>query len=426
MLSVLSGRIGLPYPPVDPSARRRKAGATGSNTTRLAVLLLCLLATGCASVLRTPLPGEMLEQATVLGRNDLRFWGDALSTDNLLLSQLTDEQELKQHFGGIMHREHNYLAISGGGADGAYGAGVLVGWSELGTRPEFTMVTGVSTGALTAPFAFLGREYDDELQLLYTSLNTSSILFRRSIWSIIRGDAVADNKPLLDMLRKYINKDMIARIAAEHRKGRGLYIGTSNLDAGRAVIWNIGRIADSGHPDAGDLIRQVLLASTSIPGVFPPAYIRVQGTDGKYYDEMHVDGGTSAQMFLYPYAVDWAAVAKKLHVTGTPTAYVIRNSRTRVDYQPVQARLPFIAGRSISSLIRTQGIGDAYRIAALTGRDGVGMEMTWVPQDAPRDPMKEVFDPKYMSQLFEFGRQRTLAGDTWTNIDIHKLVPLRH
>jgi predicted acylesterase/phospholipase RssA len=227
------------------------------------------------------------------------------------------------------------------------------------------------------------------------------------------------------MLREYVTDDMIAEIAREHRKGRILNIGTTNLDAGRPVIWNIGRIADSGDPRAGDLIRQVLLASASIPGVFPPAYIQVQTPSGKTYDEMHVDGGTSTQMFLYPTHTNFAELKELLDIRGTPQAFVIRNSRILPTYDPVKARLPNIAGRSVASLIRTQGIGDAYRIAATTHRDGVALELTWIPMDAPEDPGEQLFDPAYMSALFDFGYQRVVNGSAWSEVDITKIDPAR-
>jgi predicted acylesterase/phospholipase RssA len=394
-------------------------------STHTALLFSCLTLLGaCSAILRNPVPADVYTQTTVLGRDDLRFWGDRQDPQDLNINT-TDPDALQRQFSGIMHTEHHYLAISGGGANGAYGAGVLVGWSQLGTRPEFTLVTGVSTGALTAPFAFLGPAYDEQLKLLYTTLDTSRIFFRRSIFSMIRGDSVADNTPLLDMLNEYVTDDMIAEIAREYRKGRVLNIGTTNLDAGRPVVWNIGRIADSGDPRAGDLIRQILLASASIPGIFPPAYIRVQSPNGKTYDEMHVDGGTSAQMFLYPTDTDMTELMKLLDVKGAPTAYVIRNSRIRTVYDPVRARLPDIAGRSVSSLIRTQGIGDAYRIAAVTHRDGVDLELTWIPMDAPADPGEELFDPTYMSALFEFGFQQSVNRSAWTEVDIKKLAPAR-
>ena len=387
------------------------------------LLVACLLLTGgCSSILRSPVPAEAHLDATVLGRDDLRFWGDLNGQAHDPSTLMARANELQDEFAGIMHTEHNYLAISGGGAEGAYGAGLLVGWSDLGTRPEFTMVTGVSTGALTAPFAFLGKEYDDELKLLYTTLDSSRIFLRRSVFSIIRGDSVADNAPLLRMLEEYIDEDMIAAIAREHRRGRRLLIGTTNLDAQRPVIWNIGRIADSGHPEAARLIHQILLASAAIPGVFPPSYIRVQTADDRTYDEMHVDGGTSAQMFLYPSRTDWRSVMETLQVRGTATAWVIRNSRRQAEYDPVRARLAVIAGRSVSSLIRTQGIGDAYRIAAVTQRDGVELQLTWIPMTAPPNPGREVFDPQYMTELFDYGYRHMQDGQAWRLIDLQNIT----
>lgn len=393
-----------------------------STTLRDLILLgCCLLLSACSAILRNPVPADEYVNVTVLGREDLRIWGDqrAGHQQSSLLSK--DPEAVQRESSGIMHTEHNYLAISGGGADGAYGAGVLLGWSELGTRPTFTLVTGVSTGALTAPFAFLGQKYDDELKMLYTTLDSSSIFFRRGIFSIIRGDSVADNTPLMSMLNQYITDEMIAEIAREYRKGRVLSIMTTNLDASRPVIWNIGRIANSGDPDAAHLIRQVLLASASIPGVFPPAYIQVQTADGKTYDEMHVDGGTSAQMFLYPSNFDFATLREKLDIKGTPTAYVIRNSRVQADFEPVKARLTNIGGRAVASLIRTQGIGDAYRIAAVAQRDGVAVELTWIPMTAPKDPGEALFDPEYMSKLFDYGYKRVMDGKAWTTVDISTL-----
>jgi predicted acylesterase/phospholipase RssA len=395
-----------------------------TQAIRTVLILLCISVLGaCSAILRHPVPEDDYLQTSVLDRHDLREWGDQPQLEEL--PALLDAEHRKNAFGGIMHTEHNYLAISGGGANGAYGAGVLVGWTKLGTRPQFTMVTGVSTGALTAPFAFLGPAYDEQLKLLYTTLDTSSIFFRRSIFSILQGDSIADSAPLMEMLEEYVTDEMIAEIAREHRKGRILNIGTTNLDAGRPVVWNIGRIANSGHPDAGLLIRQVLLASASIPGVFPPAYILVQNADGQTYDEMHVDGGTSTQMFLYPSRLDYAQLQELFDIRGTSTAYVIRNSRVHSEYQPVRARLPRIAGRSVSTLIRTQGIGDAYRIAVITHRDGVDMKLTWIPMEAPKDPGEEVFDPEYMSELFEYGYQRALDGTAWSEVDLNQLQPIK-
>lgn len=383
----------------------------------LFIVLALVVTSACSGILRipAPVPESVHLDTTVLGRSDFRTWGD--QKPPALVGERFAES-LDEEYDGIMHREHDYLAISGGGANGAYGAGLLVGWSKTGTRPQFTMVTGISTGALTAPFAFLGSAYDKELEEVYTTMDSSSIFHRRKFWSIIGGDSLVDSAPLANVINRYVTDELIAEIAVESRRGRALFVGTTNLDAGRPVIWNIGRIADSGDPGAGDLIRSVLRASASIPGVFPPVYIEVAAPDGTTYTEMHVDGGTSSQIFLYPSKTNWAVVMALLDVQGKPDAYLLRNSRILPEYEPISPRLTAIAGRSVDSLIRTQGIGDAYRIAALAKRDGVEVKITWIPISAVHESSDEVFDPVYMRALFDYGYQRALAGDAWSDLDI--------
>jgi predicted patatin/cPLA2 family phospholipase len=379
-------------------------------------LCLCIipLLGACSTVLRNPLPAEHQREATVLGRDDLRYWGDeALPLDKRLEEQRKSGGELGWNVSGIANREHYYLAISGGGANGAYGAGLLTGWTTLGSRPEFVMVTGISTGALTAPFAFLGPEYDATLKEVYTITDTTQIINMRNLFAIVGGDAIMDTSPLTHTIEKYITDELIAEIAAEYRTGRSLMIGTTNLDAARPVMWNIGRIANTGHPDAPDLIRKILRASASIPGAFPPVYISVQGPDGATYDEMHVDGGVSSQIFLYPTQTDWNDLLDKLGVEGMPTAYLIRNSRIMPRYDPVDPRLLPIAGKTIASLIRTQGIGDFYRIYAAARRDQIEIKLAWIPQEAGEDTSEEAFDPEYMSALFEFGYDHAINGSAW-------------
>ena len=383
----------------------------------VAIVFSVLLTSACSGILRipAPVPESIHLETTVLGRNDLRLWGDE-KPPPLMKEEM--ETALDENYAGIMHQEHNYLAISGGGANGAYGAGLLVGWSETGSRPDFTMVTGISTGALTAPFAFLGPAYDKQLEEVYTTMDSSSIFHRRKLWSIVGGDSLVDSAPLASVINKYVTDDLIAAIAAESRRGRALFVGTTNLDAGRPVIWNIGRIANSGVPGTGDLIRSVLRASASIPGVFPPVCIEVTAPDGTTYTEMHVDGGTSSQIFLYPSQTDWASMMKALDVKGRPQAYLVRNSRILPEYDPVSPRLGAIAGRSVDSLIRSQGIGDAYRIAAVTSRDGIDAKITWIPISAVHESSEEVFDPVYMRALFDYGHKRALTEDPWSELDL--------
>lgn len=389
------------------------------NAVRILVAATLLALAGCSGVVRNPLPYDQLGSARVLGHENFRYWGDTWEAQHneLLFRTLSDEQIL-QRYQGIAGGPHHYLAISGGGANGAFGAGALVGWTAEGSRPEFAIVTGVSTGALIAPFAFLGPDYDPQLKELYTTTDTAGIFNTRSLFGIIGADGLVDVSPLAANLEKYVTDEMVAAIAAEYRRGRILLIATTNLDAGRSVIWNIGTIADSGHPEAADLIRDVLRASASIPGAFPPVYIPVEGRDGRQYDEMHVDGGAAAQMFLYPSGLDWDFVTEKLQVQGAPQAYLIRNSQVRPDYQPVQPRLSSIASRTISSLIRTQGVGDAYRIYALAERDGVEVSITWITPGAVEESSEEAFDPRYMSALFDYGYQRAINGTLWNKLEL--------
>jgi hypothetical protein len=205
--------------------------------SKLLLVGLIFFLHGCVSLPeRHTAPIAISHAAEIPGIPRARFWADEwpkLSKDNV--ANYT-KNSLKANFSGVMGREHHYLAISGRGPRGAYGAGLLVGWSAAGTRPEFTIVTGISTSALTAPFVFLGADYDDKLREVYTTTSTDDVIVERSIFNILFGDAVAGTKPLKTL---YIKDDVLQAIAAEHKKGRRLWIGTTNLDAGRPVIRNI-------------------------------------------------------------------------------------------------------------------------------------------------------------------------------------------
>lgn len=375
------------------------------------VALLLILA-GCAGVPeRNPVPPELTTQVSIPGIPEARFWGDEWPKFSEERFATATDADLQQYFSGIYGKPHNYLAISGGGANGAFGAGLFQGWTESGTRPEFTMVTGVSTGALTAPFVFLGSEYDDELKTVYTGTSTKDIIEERNLISAAFSDSIADTKPLQKLIARYYTADVIDAIAREYKRGRRLFIGTVNLDAGRSVIWNIGEIAASDHPHKVELIHDVLRASAAIPIAFPPVVIQVE-SGGKSYDEMHVDGGTGSQVFVYPAAVNWTRITNKLRVQGKPKVYVIRNAFLDPDYQGVKRSLLPIASRSIDSLIRTQGIGDLYQIYALCERDGNDFNLAYIPADFTEES-SEGFDPVYMSKLFERGYQMARKGYPW-------------
>jgi predicted patatin/cPLA2 family phospholipase len=383
------------------------------SLVKLFIVGVCLLViTGCSSnPERHILPIELTSQAAIPGVPEARFWGDEwpkFSQDRL--SSITEEGLLRD-MGAIYKTSHHYLAISGGGANGAFGAGLLAGWTASGTRPEFTMVTGVSTGALTAPFAFLGADYDDELKKVFTTTTTKDIAIERSLIGTLLGDSLADTTPLKNLIKRYITPEIIDEIGKEFKRGRRLFIGTVNLDAGRSVIWNIGAIAVSDYAEKHSLIREIMRASAAIPVAFPPVMIPVE-VNGKRYDEMHVDGGTGSQVFVYPSAIDWHVITEKLKVVGDPEVYIIRNAFLEPDYNGVLRNLMPIAGRSIDSLIRTQGIGDLYQIYALCERDGNNFNLAHIPADFTEEPT-EGFDPIYMTKLYERGYKMAVKGYPW-------------
>jgi predicted acylesterase/phospholipase RssA len=276
------------------------------------------------------------------------------------------------------------------------------------------MVTGISTGALTAPFAFLGSDYDDTLKEVYTTTSTKDILKERNIFSAIFGDSMTDTTPLKALIAKHVTIDIVNAIAREHQGGRRLMVGTVNLDAGRSVIWNIGAIAASDHPAKLALIHDILRASAAIPVIFPPIDITVEN-NGIQYEELHVDGGTGSQVFVYPAAVNWKRITKKLKVQGKPKVFVIRNSFIGPDYNGINRRLMPIANRSIDTLIRTQGIGDLYQIWVLCERDGNDFNLAYIPAEFTEEP-SEGFDPVYMGKLYELGYQMARKGYPWINV----------
>jgi predicted acylesterase/phospholipase RssA len=304
-----------------------------------------------------------------------------------------------------------FLVISGGGDNGAFGAGLLNGWTVAGGRPDFKLVTGVSTGALTAPFAFLGPAYDDRLKRLYTTISAQDIAKPRNLLAIITSDAAADNAPLWRLIEKEIDQAFLAAVAAEHDKGRILLIATVDLDARQSVLWNMTKIAASRDSKAPDLFRSIMIASAAIPGAFPPVMIDVTA-GGEPFQEMHVDGGTMNQLFMYPPSLNVHETEQQLKVSRERRAYIIRNSRLDVDWAHVERKTMDIAGRAVSSLIQTQGVGDLYRVYLSAERDDVDFNLAYIPKDFDF-PHREDFDTEYMRALFKRGYDMAEKGYPW-------------
>jgi hypothetical protein len=279
------------------------------------------------------------------------------------------------------------------------------------------IVAVIVRGVLIAPFAFLGPRYDGELQEAFTTV-TSDQLIKADVFSALfgGGEALASSKPLAALIARYTSQQMLEEIAAEYRRGRVLLIGTTNLYAQRPVVWDIGALATSGHPDALTLMRRIILASASITAAFPPVHIDVVA-DGKLYDEMHVDGGVTRQVFLYPPDYDPRRVDAALGWKPVRRAFIVRNSKVAAEYEATKPKLVPIATRSIASLIKAQGLGDLYKIYLTTKRDNIDYNLAYIPADFPSAP-KKPFDKAYMNALFKLGYRLGRAGYRW-----HKSPP---
>ena len=390
----------------------RRLPTTTRYTIATTVLLLLL---GCTSIKRQPVPIEDFDRAIIPGMSGIRGWGDEPSEEfqNDLVQSVRDAREATAFAPGTQPK--HALVLSGGGSNGAFGAGLLTGWSQTGTRPTFKLVTGISTGALIAPYAFLGSDYDHELELAFTEVRTGDIYKIRSPFTVLKKDSLTRTDPLAARLEELVTDEMLQAIAAEHRRGRRLFVGTTNLDAQRLVVWNMGAIAASGRPGSLDLFRKVLLASASIPVAFPPVYIEVE-VDGRRYDEMHVDGGVISELFLWGAMVDIAEARRDLGVDPDQTApfsiYIIRNGQIDAAPEQVAPRLVGIAQRSMITLLKAVAMGDLIRIRALAERDGVDLYYVGIPPEHAETPAA-TFDPHHMRRLFELGRAVALEPEPW-------------
>jgi predicted acylesterase/phospholipase RssA len=389
---------------------------TGSSSfpiRAVAAVAVLLLFTGCTSLERNPVPIDSMNRAVIPGMPDIRDWGDEPSPrfQEDLVQSVRDEWEASGSVSGGMEA----LLLSGGGSNGAFGAGFLRGWTEAGTRPAFKLVTGVSTGALTAPYAFLGPDYDEALEKLFTTVTKKDIYKIRNPLTVMRKDSLARTDPLAAMIEQLVDVAMMQKIAAEHLRGRRLYVGTTNLDAQRLVVWNMGAIAASGRPGSLELFRRVLLASASIPVAFPPVYIDVE-VDGARYDEMHVDGGVIAEFFLWGATVNIASAQRELGVDaaqrGKASVYIIRNGQIDAEPEQVERNLVDIASRSMITLLKAVAMGDLIRIWALAQRDGVDFNYIGIPPEHAETPAG-AFNPTEMRRLFDLGRRLALEPEPW-------------
>ncbi len=286
-----------------------------------------------------------------------------------------------------------WLVLSSGGEDGAFGAGLLAGLTAAGKRPDYAVVTGVSTGALMAPFAFAGPRYVEALRKEYTNVTAADIFEAGKT-----GESFVDSWPLRDLIAKEITPELLTDIASEHRNGRRLFVVSTDLDAERCAVWNLGEIAAHGGDAALKLFRSVLLASASIPGGFPPVMIDVE-SNGKHFQEMHVDGGICGQFFVAPAALMASTSDYRLPATQL---YVVINTGLQLDFKVVERFAPSILTQSVGMAVKVDTRLMLDRAHILAKRSGVEFNVATIPASF-NAPSQGSFDPKYMGALFETG-----------------------
>jgi hypothetical protein len=384
------------------------ARAQSSFAVAIVVITATMLA-ACSTIIRHPVPeGAILDDVTGVP-GQIRFWGDERPKN---LEAMVHEIEAQRRASNRGQFESaNYLALSGGGAGGAFGVGVLVGWTEAGTRPEFDVVTGISTGALIAPFAFLGSAYDSVLAEAYTTHEPWTIVQAGGLRSIVGAAGLVDNSRLVGLIEQYVTPELLSAVAREYRGGRRLYIGTTELDAQRPVVWDMGAIAIQGDANALKLFVQVLVASTSIPDVFPPVYISVH-QDGSTYDEMHVDGGVTRQVFFFPAQFDLRKFDNRRKAARRLRLFVIRNAKLGPEWQSVEPDLLKIGHRSVSSMIKSEGWGDLDRIYLQARASNIEFNLASIPETFTVHESQPL-DVSYRKALFDFGYDLGRRGYPW-------------
>jgi hypothetical protein len=251
----------------------------------------------------------------------------------------------------------------------------------------------------------------------YTETTPDDIYEVRMMLDWLRFDSIADSRPLMKFAERIFTEGLIAEVAAEHAKGRRLFVQTVNLDAQRPVVWDLGAIATIGTPESAKLFRQALVASASIPGVFPPQYIKVQA-DGKSFDEMHVDGGTASQMLMNNLPIDLEKLSKDLGTNNffvggrKPTVFIIRNGYVRPEWQGLDPRLFPIGGRAISTMIKSQAETELELMYYKSRVVGLDYFLCYLPDDYERK-VKEEFDKGEMNRMFARGYEMARSGNLW-------------
>ena len=366
---------------------------------------------------RNAVPEGLVETAKVPGY-DVRYWGDELTPQfegfvTKLYEQIKQNSERK--IGPDFLREANFIAISGGGDNGALTAGIMKGWTERGDRPIFEAVTGVSTGALAAPFVFLGPSHDKDLADIYLDNGSADLYAGRGLFGLL-GNSLESTAPLEALVRRYATDAFLDEIAAQSRLGRRLLVASTDLDAQRPMIWDLTAIAASRRPDRRDLFVQVLLASAAIPGIFPPVQFRVVAADGKSYTELHVDGGVTAEVIFVPPEAQLSELEKKIFGgVRKRTLWIIRNGKLGPEYAPAHDRMFALASRGVLTLVKYQVLSNLHVLAREMQAGQSAFYYQGIPQ-AFNTIKQTQFDRAYASALFRCGIEVGRAGKWATDV----------
>jgi hypothetical protein len=382
---------------------------------RLLLILAAVCMTGCSILPRNAVPVDRMTEAVVPGMPDVRARAgrnDAAMQRDLAQSFAQESAEdFPVRADGRVHYPH--LVLSGGGANGAFGAGFLNGWTASGKRPVFKIVTGVSTGALMAPYAFLGPDYDDAIREFYTNTSSRNVFQMLSIIpQLLGGESLADSGPLRLTIEQTVDDAFLREIARAHQSGRRLYIGTVDLDSQFFIVWNMGAIAASGQPGALELFRSVMLASASIPIAFPPVYIDVEA-GGRRYDEMHVDGATVANLFYSAGVFNFMQAREGVgRGQAVEDIFIVHNGQLLPVSGTTSRSLRSIGTRAFSAAAKSATLGDLFRIFAFSLRNATGYHWITIPNGVELSG-DETFDPVAMRRLYDIGFGKSRDGPEW-------------
>jgi len=323
--------------------------------------------------------------------------------------------------------DFNILAISGGGSQGAYGCGILDGWNKHGDMPKFDVVTGISTGSIISSFVFLGGDNITKISKIYTSIETSDIYYY-NFFKIFGGSSITSTAPLKELIKKHITKELLEEVALEYKKGRRLYVGTTNIDSGGLVVWDMTAIAASNHLDKLQLYRDIIYASSAIPGVFDPQYFKVDYKGETYY-QMHIDGGMNSYVFMIGMYDNWRNILDiSPDIKMNVSIYILANRQYRYkkQTQPLKSDnvisiLSAVVKNSVD-LIYDRSI---YRLYKASKKNGYNFNYVGIDDNITLKYLPHKFKPKEMKRLFLEGYKRGFNDLKWQK-SISEYEMLKH